>query len=87
MMNSAVFGGAAARAALESSLFDPELDYIGTDWCAGGCSLWKDSEAGRLLRANLLERTEVFLSKARELGMIQTDSTADEESVSKCEAG
>lgn len=47
MLNSALFGGITARAALQESLFDPEQEQVGTDWCIGNCKSWKKTKIGR----------------------------------------
>ncbi len=44
MLNSTLFGGYEARAALAKASLKLE---VGTDWCVGGCTPWKDTPAGR----------------------------------------
>lgn len=44
MLNSTLFGGYEARAALVKASLKLE---VGTDWCVGGCTLWKDTPEGR----------------------------------------
>ena len=44
MLNTSVFGGAEAKAALIKAYLALEVD---ADWCVGGCKGWKDTKKGR----------------------------------------
>ncbi|KKN96659.1 hypothetical protein LCGC14_0163030 [marine sediment metagenome] len=44
MLNSTLFGGYEARAALAKASLKLAVD---TDWCVGGCTPWKETPEGR----------------------------------------
>ena len=62
MLNSAIFGGASARAALEKAMFDDELN-VGTDWCVGGCTSFEETEEGRRRFNELRAQNEAWKKK------------------------
>ena len=60
MLNSALFGGIEARVALQDSMFDPEQEDIGIDWCVGSCPHWRDTEEGRGRMQMLRDKFETW---------------------------
>lgn len=50
MLNSTLFGGDEARAALAKASLKLEVD---TNWCVGGCKHWKKTSDGRARYAGL----------------------------------
>ena len=60
MLNSALFGGAVAREALQKSMFDDEQSHVGLDWCVGGCPDWHTTDEGRGRMEDLRQRFQAW---------------------------